>query len=201
MKWIIGIDEVGRGALAGPVVVAAALVPHSPSHTKNAKLGSLKDSKKLSVQKREAWFKYFKGHPKVQFAVARVYPRNIERLNISAAANVAAGRACERLIKESGAKAGVKVFLDGGLFLGNGRQPKYAKTVIRGDEKIHAVAIASIVAKVSRDRAMTRFAKKYAAYGLDIHKGYGTKLHRDALRKHGAAAIHRSTFLKKMALS
>jgi ribonuclease HII len=217
-KYIIGIDEVGRGALAGPVVVAAALVRKGVIPARAGiqvrGLGTLRDSKKLSPKKRRAWFAYFKDHPAIGYAVARAYPRRIERMNISRAANLAALRACKKLMAEHGSRAAcAKIFLDGGLFLGNGgKNPstgstmlttgRYArggrmivKTIIRGDEKIPAVAVASIIAKVTRDRFMVRLAKKYPAYGFDAHKGYGTKVHYKALKKHGPSDMHRMTFL------
>ncbi len=209
-KWIIGIDEVGRGALAGPVVVAAALMPARsvvvPSLARNLRKKisrearndkpQLRDSKRLSPKQRAAWFAYVKNAPAIDFAVARVYPRRIEKMNISRAANLAAFRACKRLMAGRGLRvANVSIFLDGGLFLGQGVQPKNAKTVIKGDEKIPAVAIASIVAKVHRDRFMVRLAKKYPAYGFDAHKGYGTKVHYKALKKYGPSDVHRRTFL------
>ena len=201
-KYIIGIDEVGRGSLAGPIVVAAALVKGT---IRVRRLGKLRDSKKLSPKQRMAWFAYFNGDPKIGFAVARVYPRRIEKMNISRAANLAAERAYKMLIanrpafaETSAGKqslvAKARVFLDGGLFLGNGEQPRNVKTVIKGDEKIPAVAIASIVAKVTRDRFMVRLAKKYPAYGFEKHKGYGTKAHYEALGKHGSCDAHRKTF-------
>jgi len=196
MRWIVGIDEVGRGALAGPVVVAAALVPVSKRAIANYTLGTLKDSKKLTPEVREAWFKHFKNHPNVSFAVARVYPRGIEKMNISKAANLAALRAFKRLIKERNLSPETPVFLDGGLYLGNGStRLMHAKTVIKGDEKIHAVAAASIAAKVTRDRFMCRLAKAHPAYGFDAHKGYGTQAHRKALRETGPCDAHRLTFL------
>ena len=196
MKYpIIGIDEVGRGALAGPVVVAAAFVSRGICFPRA--LGKLRDSKKLSAKQREAWFTHVADHPKILFASARVYPRGVERMNISRAANVAAKKAHAKLVAMTGAKK-AGVFLDGGLFLGNGAQPDYAQTIIKGDEKIQAVAIASIVAKVTRDRYMVRLAKRYPAYGFDLHKGYGTAAHRAAIKKYGSTSAHRATFLKKL---
>ena len=212
---IIGIDEVGRGALAGPIVVCAALVHTDFRRRKSVRLATsgtpLRDSKKLSPKQRERWAAYFKGNPAIEFSVARVYPRRIEKMNISRAANLAATRAYKKRIVISAAKSklfansrklankeitDIPVFLDGGLFLGNGKQPKNAKTVVKGDEKIPAIAIASIVAKVHRDRYMCRLAKKYPAYGFDVHKGYGTKSHYRAIRKHGVSDVHRKTFLR-----
>ncbi len=208
MRWVVGIDEVGRGALAGPVVVAVAALPVGFAPRSRA-LGALKDSKKLSARQREAWAAYFNGQRNagrsaVVFSIARVYPRQIEKINISKAANMAAERAFGRLMVAHGGgiKTGTKcrIFLDGGLFLGNGTQPKNAKTIIKADEKIAAVKVASIVAKVYRDRLMCRLAKKYPQYGFDIHKGYGTAAHRRAIKKHGPCPAHRLTFTGKSAI-
>jgi ribonuclease HII len=197
MKATIGIDEVGRGCLAGPVVVAAALVR---GNIGNAGLGTLKDSKKMSARQREAWFAYFRNNSHIAYAVARVYPRRIEALNISGAANLAAYRALRKLIKDQTLSQKklyqTKIFLDGGLFVKNrSSQPKNARTVIKGDEKIRAVAVASIIAKVTRDHFMKRLAKRYPAYGFEVHKGYGTKMHQAAIRRYGPTDVHRLTFL------
>ncbi len=207
--FIVGIDEVGRGALAGPVVVAAAAVSASlklkvsagggsASGGESWKLRTLKDSKKLSAKQRERWFEYFKSCPEISYKVAFVYPRQIEKRNISGAANLAALRAYKRLAAPSEkGRSRIKVFLDGGLFLGaRATQPSHAKTIIKADEKISAVAVASIIAKVIRDRAMVRLGKRYPAYGFEIHKGYGTLMHRRAIKKHGPSPVHRKTFLK-----
>ena len=190
--YIVGVDEVGRGALAGPVVVATVCVPRG-LRLVNFKLGKLKDSKKLTPRQRGKWFEYFRNNPDINYALARVYPRTIERINISAAANLAAARAYKRLRATS---AKHRVCLDGGLFLGNGAQPRNARTIIKGDEKIRAIAAASIVAKVSRDRAMVRLAKKYPAYGFEKHKGYGTKKHFTALKRWGLSEAHRKSFCR-----
>jgi ribonuclease HII len=93
----------------------------------------------------------------------------------------------------------VSIFLDGGLFLGSrAAQPAHAKTIVKADETIPAVAIASIIGKVIRDRAMVRLAKRHPRYGFEIHKGYGTLMHRRAIKKHGPSPAHRKTFLKKI---
>lgn len=226
-RYIIGIDEVGRGSLAGPVVVCAVAVlarwlPAHPSamtrHSDKEGAAALRDSKKLSPKQREEWFRYFSSHSKIAYAIARVYPRRIEKMNISKAANLAAFRAFLRLTKTYNLKPNTSVvYLDGGLYLGNqGRgfsqiktrinadrirahlpdHPRVsATTVVRGDEKIKAVMIASIIAKVHRDRLMTRLGRKYPKYGFEVHKGYGTRRHRLALARHGPSAAHRTTFI------
>src|SRR3989344_7067141 len=177
--YTIGIDEVGRGSLAGPVVVAAVALP------RGTKFKSLKDSKKLSAKKREEWFAYIKGQGKkhgISYAVARVYPKGIDTINISGAANLAAKRSFLRLLEVLGGKKqkDLKIFLDGGLYLSREKvflKKFYPKTVIKADEKINAVKLASIVAKVTRDRYMIKLHEYYPRYGFDIHKGYGTKSH------------------------
>lgn len=209
--FVVGIDEVGRGALAGPVVVAAAAIIGRPGAIPPRKLGlgALKDSKKLSMQQREAWYAYFAVHPNIVFAVARVYPRQIEKRNISSAANLAARRAFkkvlmrEKLMKNMWLAAfsenTMPVFLDGGLYLGSRAWQtaniRNAKTIVKADEKIAAVKIASIIAKVHRDRFMVKLAKQYPAYGFEIHKGYGTQRHLGALKKYGSSESHRATFI------
>ncbi|MFA6354168.1 MAG: ribonuclease HII [Candidatus Paceibacterota bacterium] len=194
-KYIIGIDEVGRGPLAGPVFVAVACLPRD-FKIRNKELGKLADSKKLSPQAREKWFEYFKNHPEIKFAVAQISPKVIDRINISHSANLAALRAFHRLA--SGIKCHVPdTYLDGGLYLGNGKNRLPGKTIIKGDEKITAIKIASIIAKVKRDALMKRLAKRYPRYGLEIHKGYGTRAHFVAIKKLGPSEIHRLTFLHK----
>lgn len=195
-KYIIGIDEVGRGALAGPVVVAAVCLPANMKIS-GKKLGALKDSKKLSPKSRELWAEYFKSVKKVSYKVAGVHPRAIEKINISQAANRAASRASDRLIDSLGLPPdNFKIFLDGGLFIKNGEEYG-AKTVIKADEKIAAVKAASIIAKVRRDKYMEKLSKKHPRYGFHIHKGYGTKMHLDAIRRHGPSKVHRLTFIGK----
>ncbi len=203
MKYVIGIDEVGRGALAGPVVVAAVAIPNRLSMRRGGGRAPLKDSKKLSARQRELWFDYFMRFPELRYAVAKVYPRTIEKINISGAANRAALRAFKKLILLFTFNIQHAItYLDGGLYLGNSKMlnVKWKKrlrvrTIVRADEKITAVKIASIIAKVTRDRLMVRLAKSYPAYGFEVHKGYGTKYHRRALKKLGPCEIHRTTFL------
>lgn len=204
--WVIGIDEVGRGALAGPVTVAVAMIAtDARGRVAHAPFRTLKDSKKLSAAQRELWAQELRANADVRFAVARVYPRGIERLNISAAANRAAFRAFARLSKDHKILPGTRIYLDGGLFLESRTWQRSAveirkinaETVIKGDERIPAIAAASIIAKVSRDAFMRRLGKKYPAYGFEVHKGYGTAAHRRAIQKNGPCDAHRLTFLAK----
>lgn len=207
--YIVGIDEVGRGPLAGPVVVCALSLPVGFRFGVKNIPCELRDSKKLSELQREAWYKWIKNHSRIKFAVARVYPRGIEQLNISQAANLAATKACARVIARSspiGERRGnltFKIFLDGGLFLNSLKSNSYKlipRTIIKGDEKITAIKLASIVAKVTRDRFMAKLHKKYPQYGFDRHKGYGTAAHLTAIKEFGPSEVHRATFLKKFML-
>ena len=172
IKYIIGIDEVGRGPLAGPVVVAALAVPtklriKNAELRKNFKSAKLRDSKKLSLKQREIWFEYVKKHPKIFYAIASVSPKVIDKINISNAANLAVTRAFQKLVNTyaiasvltKNNNVNVKIFLDGGLYL-NKKYPRLsASTIIKGDEKIPVISFASIVAKVTRDRMMRKLHK------------------------------------------
>ena len=193
VRYIVGVDEVGRGCLAGPVVVCAVKIPRGWRPARGGRV-PLRDSKKLTALSREEWYRYFKTHPRISYALARVSPAVIDRINISCAANLAALRAFKKLAAGQKRPA-TRIFLDGGLFLGNGRARLTAKTVIKGDEKITAIKIASIIAKVTRDRHMKRLAKKFPQYGFEIHKGYGTRLHREAIQTFGASVAHRMSFI------
>jgi ribonuclease HII len=194
-EYILGIDEVGRGCLAGPITVAAVAAPvNSKFEIRNSKL-KLKDSKKLSADQRQIWFDYVKKHPKIFYAKASVYPKTIDRINISQAANLAATRAFSKLISNFQFSIfKTKIFLDGGLYLNS----KFlnAKTVIKADEKYNVVKLASIVAKVGRDRVMKRNHKKFPHYGFDQHVGYGTRKHISAIKRYGICDLHRLTFVK-----
>ena len=203
MKYIIGIDEVGRGPLAGPVTVAALLLPSNLKlSTFNPQL-KLRDSKKLSSLQREKGFQIIKNHLKIFYAVSSVYPKVIDRINITEAANHTASRALQRLIKYPELNLRSKkldIFLDYGL---KPRLPRALTiynlkftTLARADEIIPAVSLASIVAKVFRDRYMTRRHKNHSEYGFRENKGYGTKKHIEAIQKYGPSSLHRLTFIK-----
>jgi ribonuclease HII len=165
------------------------------------KLGILRDSKKLSAKQRELWFEYFENNSTVYWSVARVNPKTIDSINISRAANRAAIAALKKLLALYAPRLPLRdIYLDGSLYLGTKErsiEEFSASTIIKGDEKIPAISAASIMAKVTRDRLMVRLAGNYPGYGLEIHKGYGTKRHYEALREHGPSEAHRKTFLKK----
>ena len=201
--YSIGIDEVGRGPLAGPVTVAAVLLPRSfkfcPSHPRH----KLRDSKRISPLKREQWFSYITEHPRIRYAVSSVSPALIDRINVAQAANLAATRALMKLVRrDMRPLTRSAIFLDGGLFVrekmvtGLHYLPK-PRTIIGGDEKIPAIMFASIVAKVRRDRFMVRLHKTYPRYGFARHKGYGTREHATALLNFGPSPAHRLTFIRK----
>jgi ribonuclease HII len=200
-KYIIGIDEVGRGALAGPIAVAVLALPRNfQSSIKNFKL-KLRDSKRLTLKQREEWFSFIKQQ-EISFIVANISPKIIDRINISQAANLAATRAFKKLaVSCSGLTAGSKIYLDGGLHIKSKirkQKPENLKikTIIKGDEKIPAVTLASIVAKVHRDRFMKRLHGKHPRYDFIHNVGYGTKKHIKAIRKFGLSPIHRKSFCK-----
>ncbi len=200
IKYVIGIDEVGRGPLAGPVLVTAALIPSKFVKKIPNKKIPLRDSKKLSKAHREEWFKFLTKHLSVRFAYAYISPQRIDEINIREASNLAASRACEKLLKRFPLTSKeTPIFLDGGLYLDYA--PKLSKfsqkTVTRGDQKIPAVQCAAIIGKVIRDRKMVKLHEQYPQYGFDAHKGYGTQKHCQAIRTHGLSKVHRRTFCRK----
>ena len=189
-KYLIGIDEVGRGPIAGPVAVCALLLRGDFSRRD---FKGLKDSKKLTQKKREMWFSKVNDSKSIVYAVSFVHQNIIDSKGIVCATRTALNRSLIRLhVKPKKCL----VLLDGGL-----RAPKrfmYQKTIIRGDEKEYAIALASIMAKVTRDRKMVKLSKKYPLYGFNSHKGYGTKKHYEKIKKCGLCELHRRSFLKQL---
>jgi len=201
--WIIGIDEVGRGPFAGPVTVCGTFIPSKFDVRKINKGVPLRDSKKLSQSQRESWVSFIKKEKSVSYSLKSVSPSVIDSINITRSANRAATRVLEDLYKKIKFDTPhIYVYLDGGLHIEEKSLRKlgipldHVKTVIKGDEKIPAISLASIVAKVSRDAYMRRLHMKYPQYGFNIHKGYGTKKHRKAIRRHGPSKVHRLTFIR-----
>ncbi|MEK7635086.1 MAG: ribonuclease HII [Patescibacteria group bacterium] len=220
IKYIVGIDEAGRGPLAGPVSVGVFGAEKGMEKwlLKNIFDNKLRDSKKLSPKKREEIYKkllILKKQSKINFSVSHISNKIIDEKGISYAiklgvrkslspkvlkctdifllenSSCSAQSASQGISKSFGSEISVR--LDGSL-----KAPeefKNQKTIIKGDEKDVFIACASIVAKVERDRLMCRLGSKYPLYKLQIHKGYGTALHRKLLRKHGLSFIHRNTFI------
>ena len=180
---ICGVDEAGRGPLAGDVYAAAVILDDETL------IDYLNDSKKISEMRREKLYDEIKAKAKA-YCVASATVEEIDRLNILNATMLAMKRAVE----------GIGIKPDLALVDGN-RLPELgcnAQCVIKGDAKSASIAAASVLAKVSRDRSMRELAEKYPEYGFEQHKGYGTALHCEMLKKYGASAIHRKTFLKKI---
>ena len=180
---VCGVDEAGRGPLAGPVYAAAVILPP------DAQIEGLNDSKKLTEKKREALFPVI-CETAVSYSIAFAGEKEIDAYNILQATYLAMRRAVE----------GLDVPADYALIDGN-RMPPLAiagETIVKGDAVCQSIAAASVLAKVSRDRFMLEMDEKYPQYAFAKHKGYGTKDHYAALREFGRSPIHRLTFLKKM---
>ena len=229
IRYIVGIDEVGRGPLAGPVAVAAFILrlDYELPISNDCKLPKLKDSKKLSKKQREVWFEYLKVQRKkgnCDYAISFVSPTNIDKFGIAKCIQKALNESLVKLtsqevlfnkvasqnlpnfsrftpegpctdknFEDSVSLASYQIFLDGGLHA----PVEYInqETIIRGDELHPVISMASIVAKVTRDNVMTKYAKEYPEYGFEKHSGYGTKSHYEAIKKYGQTPIHRKTFI------
>jgi ribonuclease HII len=222
-RWIIGIDEVGRGALAGPVTVGIVAIPANVRRIEQAAKLPLRDSKKLSPTQREAWVKHMRVWKRergdIYFATKSMSHKIVDKINVAQAANRAATKALQKLLIDTEINPKyAKVFLDGGLYINQRpmslqdisrrettnekqRQIRFPKTetIIKGDEKVPVIALASIVAKVTRDRKLVRLHEAYPAYEFATHKGYGTKAHIRAIKTRGISDVHRLTFTKKWA--
>jgi len=189
-KRVAGLDEAGRGPLAGPVVAGAVMIRRSDCQRcdllRRSHLKDIKDSKKLSAKKREEFYKILTKHPAIKWGIGKVSERVIDRINILEATKLAMVRAFEKLKRKPDF-----LILDGNFKI-NSEIPQ--KSIVKGDEKVFSCSCASIIAKVTRDRIMKRYHKKYPQYGFDRHKGYPTKHHRQMLKKYGPCKIHRKTF-------
>ncbi len=188
-RSVVGIDEVGRGSLAGPVVAVACMlcpnfkIPHVLQN-------ELRDSKKLSEKKRLKFYRFFRSHPHAKWGIGSVSEKIIDSINIFQATKLAMKLALAQLEKKTG-KADFLI-VDGNFTIDS---KLLQKAIPKGDEKVFSCAAASIIAKVTRDRMMARYHKIYPRYGFDRHKGYGTVLHFSLLKKYGPCPIHRKSFL------
>lgn len=180
-SFVCGVDEAGRGPLAGPVCAAAVILPEG------IEIAGLNDSKKLTEKRREALFAEITKNA-VAYAVGFADIKEIEELNILNATFLAMKRAVE----------GLNIPADFAIIDGN-RLPNLtipALAVVKGDSKSMSVAAASVIAKVTRDRLLAEYDQQYPQYGFAKHKGYGTKLHYEAIKEHGICEVHRKSFLK-----
>jgi len=191
-RVLVGVDEVGRGALAGPVV-AAAVSARSPedleSFLRDARTRGfrVRDSKALLPHQREGVFWLLKAHPRLRVRMCGAGPGAIDRINIRKATLHAFRGAVSRLPGKP------SLLLVDGVDFVPVALPQY--TYIRGDARIALISLASICAKVYRDKLMVRLSKRYPKYGFAAHKGYGTPAHKSAIRKYGPSPVHRRTFL------
>jgi len=183
-KRVACLDEAGRGPLSGPVIAAAVII--KPCLKWKFKHLQIKDSKKLTPKRRKELYKILIKHPDLKWGIGRVSEKVIDKINILEATKLAMKRAVEKLSKKPNF-----LILDGKMKLD---LPISQKSIIKADEKVFSCAVASILAKVTRDRMMERYHQKYPKYGFDRHKGYPTKLHRKMLKKYGPCKIHRKSF-------
>lgn len=193
-KFICGVDEVGRGPIAGPVTVG--LVMYERKHERLFKDIPLRDSKKLSPQKRRLIYsqmKVWKKEGRVFFTTASVSAKKIDGIGIAQAIRDCIAKVFHKIEHLEVEPLTISVKLDGGLYAPE--QFVYQETIVRGDAKERSIALASIVAKVTRDSYMERQSEFYPEYGFEQHKGYGTKDHYKALKKHGKTRLHRQSFL------
>lgn len=182
-KAVCGVDEAGRGPLAGPVCAAAVILPE------NTVIEGVNDSKKLTEKKRELLFDVIKASA-LSYSIAYASVEEIEELNILNATMLAMKRAVEAL----------EIKPDFAMIDGN-RVPQLSidsEPIVKGDAKSMSIACASILAKVSRDRLLYDYARQYPQYGFDKHKGYGTKLHIEKIKEYGPCPYHRMSFLTKI---
>lgn len=182
-KSVCGVDEAGRGPLAGPVCAAAVILPEGVI------IDGVNDSKKLSEKKRESLFDVIREQA-LSYSIAYATVDEIEEINILNATMLAMRRAID----------GLEIKADYAMIDGNKIPPIDidAECIVKGDAKSMSIACASILAKVSRDRLLYKYAEEYPVYGFDKHKGYGTKVHREAILKYGPCPYHRKSFLKKL---
>jgi ribonuclease HII len=178
-SFVAGIDEAGRGPLAGPVVAAAVVFPQ------HCLIPAVNDSKQLKVKERNELYDAIISIKDIQYGIATLSSEDIDRHNILKATHIAMRMAVEQLTK-------VDFLLVDGLPVKG--LPVQSKAIVKGDAKSASIAAASIIAKVHRDRLMEEYAKEYPEYGFEHHKGYGTAMHLAAIKKYGVCPLHRRSF-------
>ena len=187
IKRLAGVDEAGRGPLAGPVVAAAVVMPQKLARAElNDMFAGLTDSKQISEKKREHFFSLLNKADDIEIGVGICSPAEIDKLNILRATHLAMKKAVEAL-----PRLPEHILVDGRPVKG---LPVASTSIVKGDSLSLLIAAASIIAKVTRDHIMCDLDKKYPEYGFAAHKGYGTAAHLAALKKHGATPVHRQSF-------
>lgn len=192
-RFIIGVDEAGRGPLAGPVAVGALAVRHAGILRR---FRGVKDSKQLTADQRDEWYERIKessSQGDVFFAVSFASPEIIDEKGLTYAVYSALNRALKRLESMHEGCREAEIRLDGLLHASSRYEAQ--ETIVGGDESEPVIALASICAKVLRDRRMSRLAREYPQYGFEAHKGYGTRAHYKAIEKFGITPLHRRRFL------
>ena len=184
-KKVAGIDEVGRGPLAGPVIACAVLLKSDFNSLLKSDFNKLKDSKQLTEKQRELFYKILTNHPDVEWGIGSVSEKVIDKINILEATKLAMTRAVGKLKKPD------FLILDGNFAIYS-KIPQ--KSIVKADEKVFSCSCASIIAKVTRDKLMQKYDKKYPYYGFASNKGYPTRYHRRMIKKYGPSKIHRKTF-------
>jgi len=188
-KRVVGLDEVGRGPLAGPVVACAVFIKKDFKIIKG-----VNDSKKLSEKQREDLYKILVNHPQIKWGIGIVSEKTIDKINILQATKLAMQKSLKNLNPDFLLLDGnFKIEFKRAAFAEGFGEPKQ-KPVVKGDQKVFSIAAASIIAKVTRDRLMQKMHKKYPMYGFDKNKGYGTRVHFANIEKFGPSKIHRRTF-------
>ncbi|MCX6718564.1 MAG: ribonuclease HII [Candidatus Staskawiczbacteria bacterium] len=180
-KCVVGLDEAGRGPLAGPVVAAAVIISNFEFRISKLKI---RDSKQMSKKQREKVYEELTSCPEIHWGVGIVSEKVIDKINILEATKLAMKKAIKNLKPDY-------LLLDGNFKI---KIDLPQRSIIKGDQKVISISAASIIAKVTRDKIMQKYHKKYPNYGFDQHKGYGTKAHIEKLRKFGACPIHRKSF-------
>jgi ribonuclease HII len=193
IKRVVCLDEAGRGPLAGPVVAAAVSIIAN-CKLQILKFKDLKDSKKLTPKKREDFYKIITKNPQIKWGIGIVSEKIIDKINIKNAAELAMEKALKNLERKMKKKADFLI-IDGNHINSKNLKSRSYKLIVKADEKVFSCALASILAKVTRDKIMERYSKKYPKYGFEIHKGYPTKFHLKMLKKYGPCKIHRKSFL------
>ncbi|MEA2092395.1 MAG: ribonuclease HII [Patescibacteria group bacterium] len=184
-KIVVGIDEAGRGPLAGPVVASAVKIKKIDSYLKENRL-NIRDSKKVTFKRREELYEILKNHPDIEWGVGVVSEKIIDQINILQATKLAMQKAVESIDLE-----GCILIIDGNFGININHEQK---SLPKADENVLECSMASVIAKVTRDRIMNKYHEKYTCYQFNKHKGYGTKLHREMIIKHGSCPIHRQSF-------